>query len=136
MEKYEYFVATADGKSYRVIADSIKGVLAAVDEEKSPIINIFRNVAVSEGNVSKPATVRAVVSPIVAYNTGYRAFPTIPVETKQGKAVTLGICMEKGWKFLGWYTLDDKLVSTDPQATVIVADAGEVIYVARFDPAV
>lgn len=136
MEKYEYLVVTTDGKSHRIVADSIKGVLAAVDEDETPIANIFRNVSISEGNVSRPATVRAVVSPIVAYNTGCRAFPTLPVETKQGKAVTLGISMERGWKFLGWYTLDNRLVSTDPQATVIVEDAGEVIYVARFDPAV
>ena len=106
MEKYEYFVATADGKSYRVIADSIKGVLAAVDEEKSPIINIFRNVAVSEGNVSEPAKISARVLPAVAFDTGCRAFPVLPVDTMQGKAVTLCANTARGWKFSGWYTPD------------------------------
>lgn len=136
MEKYEYFVATADGKSYRVIADSIKGVLAAVDEEKSPIINIFRNVAVSEGNVSEPAKISARVLPAVAFDTGCRAFPVLPVDTMQGKAVTLCANAARGWKFSGWYTPDGKIVSTDIQATIIVENAGETVYEARFYPAV
>lgn len=135
MEKYEYFVATADGKSYRVIADSIKGVLAAVDEEKSPIINIFRNVAVSEGNVSKPAKISAFVFPDVAFDTGCRAFPVLPVDTMQGKAVTLCANTSKGWKFEGWYC-GDKKVSDDVQATVIVENEGTVLYKANFVPAV
>jgi len=136
MEKYEYFVVTADGKSYRVIADSIKGVLAAVDEEKSPIVNIFRNVAVSEGNVSKPARIKAIALPGVAFDTGCRAFPVLPVDTMQGKAVTLCAYVARGWKFEGWFNPRGKLISTDVQATIIVEEAGETVYEARFYPAV
>ena len=82
MQKYEYLVVTADGKSQRVVADNIKGVLAAIDEDETPVINIFRNVAVSEGNVSEPAKVRAIVLPGVAFDTGCRAFPVLPVDFK------------------------------------------------------
>lgn len=136
MEKYEYLVVTADGKSLRVVADSIKGVLAAVDEEETPIINIFRNVSISEGTVSAPARVSARVVPDVAYDTGCRAYPVLPVDTMQGKAVTLCANTSKGWKFSGWYTPDGKVVSVDVQATIIVESAGETVYEARFYPAV
>lgn len=136
MEKYEYLVATADGKVQRVVADSIKGVLAAVDEEESPIINIFRNVPISEGTVSKPAKVSAKVLPSVAFDTGCRAYPVLPVDTMQGKAVTLCANTARGWKFSGWYTPDGKVVSVDVQATILVENAGETVYEARFYPAV
>ena len=136
MEKYEYLVVTTDGKSHRIVADSIKGVLAAIDEEETPIANIFRNVSISEGNVSKPAKIRAMVLPAVAFDTGCRAFPVLPVDTMQGKAVTLCTNTARGWKFSGWYTPDGKVVSTDVQATIIVENAGETVYEARFYPAV
>lgn len=136
MEKYEYLVATTDGKAQRVVADSIKGVLAAVDEEESPIINIFRNVPISEGTVSKPAKVSAKVVPAVAFDTGCRAYPVLPVDTMQGKAVTLCASTARGWKFSGWYTPDGKVVSVDVQATILVENAGETVYEARFYPAV
>ncbi len=136
MEKYEYLVVTTDGKSHRIVADSIKGVLAAVDEEETPIANIFRNVSISEGTVAEPATVSAKVLPAVAYTTGCRAFPVLPVDTVQGKAVVLSAVYANGWKFSGWFTPDGKVISTELQATVLVEKAGENIYEARFDPAV
>ena len=135
-EKYEYLVVTTDGKSHRIVADSIKGVLAAVDEEETPIANIFRNVSVSEGTVSAPATVSTKVLPDVAYATGCRAFPVLPVNTKQGKAVVLSAETANGWKFSGWYTPDGKVISTELQATILVEEAGENVYEARFYPAV
>lgn len=135
MEKYEYLVVTTDGKSHRIVADSIKGVLAAVDEEETPIANIFRNVSISEGTVSKPATIKAAVSPEIAFETGCRAFPVLPVDTLQGKAITLCGSTAHGWKFDGWY-LNEKKVSDNIQATVIVEEAGELTYTAKFTPAV
>jgi hypothetical protein len=136
MNKYEYIVITTDGQSHRVIADSLKGVLAAVDEEETPIVNIFRNVPISEGTVSEPATVSTKVLPAVAYTTGCRAFPILPVSTMQGKAVVLSAVEANGWKFSGWYTPDGKVISTELQATVLVEEAGENVYEARFYPAV
>lgn len=136
MEKYEYLVVTTDGKSHRIVADSIKGVLAAVDEDETPIANIFRNVSISEGTVSEPATVSTKVLPTVAYATGCRAFPVLPVDTVQGKAVVLSAVVANGWKFSGWYTPDGKIISTEIQATVLVEKAGENIYEARFYTAV
>lgn len=136
MDKYEYLVVTTDGKSHRIVADSIKGVLAVVDEEETPIANIFRNVPISEGTVSEPATISTKVFPAVAYTTGCRAFPALPVNTVQGKAVVLSVVVANGWKFSGWYTADGKVISTEIQATVLVEKAGENIYEARFDPAV
>lgn len=136
MEKYEYLVVTTDGKSHRIVADSIKGVLATVDEDETPIANIFRNVSISEGTVSKPAKIRAVALPGVAFDTGCRAFPVLPVDTMQGKAVTLCANVARGWKFEGWFDPRGKLVSTDIQATILVEDAGETVYEARFYPAV
>lgn len=136
MNKYEYLVVTTDGQSHRVVADSIKGVLAAVDEEETPIVNIFRNVSISEGTVSEPATVSTKVLPAVAYTTGCRAFPILPVSTMQGKAVVLSAVEANGWKFSGWYTPDGKVISTELQATVLVEEAGENVYEARFYPAV
>lgn len=136
MEKYEYLVVTTDGKSHRIVADSIKGVLAAVDEDETPIANIFRNVSISEGTVSEPATVSTKVLPAVAYATGCRAFPVLPVNTVQGKAVVLSAVVANGWKFSGWYTPDGKIISTEIQATVLVEKAGENIYEARFYAAV
>jgi hypothetical protein len=132
MEKYEYLVVTTDGKSHRIVADSIKGVLAAVDEDETPIANIFRNVSISEGTVAKPATVSTKVLPAVAYTTGCRAFPVLPVDTVQGKAVVLSAVAANGWKFSGWYAPDGKIISTEIQATVLVEKAGENIYEARF----
>ena len=136
MEKYEYLVVTTDGKSHRIVADSIKGVLAAVDEDETPIANIFRNVSISEGTVAKPAKVSAKVLPAVAFYTGCRTYPVLPVDTMQGKAVTLSAYAARGWKFSGWYTPDGKIVSTDVQATILVENAGETVYEARFYPAV
>jgi hypothetical protein len=136
MEKYEYLVVTTDGKSHRIVADSIKGVLAAVDEDETPIANIFRNVSISEGTVAEPATVSTKVLPVVAYATGCRAFPVLPVHTVQGKAIVLSAVVANGWKFSGWYTPDGKIISTEIQATVLVEKAGENIYEARFYTAV
>ena len=133
-EKYEYLVVTTDGQSHRIVADSIKGVLSAIDEEKTPIANIFRNVSISEGTVSQPATISAKVVPPVAYATGCRAFPVLPVATVQGKAVVLSAVVANGWKFSGWYTPDGKVISTEIQATVLVEEAGETVFEARFYP--
>lgn len=135
-EKYEYLVVTTDGKSHRIVADSIKGVLAAVDEDETPIANIFRNVPISEGTVSEPATISTRVLPAVAYTTGCRAFPVLPVDTVQGKPVVLSAVTANGWKFSGWYTPDGKIISTEIQATVLVEEAGENVVEARFYPAV
>lgn len=134
MDKYEYLVVTTDGQSHRIVADSIKGVLAAIDEEKTPIANIFRNVPISEGTVSQPATISTKVLPAVAYTTGCRAFPVLPVATVQGKAVVLSAVVANGWKFSGWYTPDGKVISTEIQATVLVEEAGETVFEARFYP--
>lgn len=136
MEKYEYLVVTVDGKSHRIVADSIKGVLAAVDEDETPIANIFRNVPISEGTVSKPARVSARVLPAVAFDTGCRAYPVLPVDTMQGKAVTLCANAARGWKFEGWFNPRGEFISSDIQATIIVEEAGETVYEARFYPAV
>jgi hypothetical protein len=136
MEKYEYLVVTTDGKSHRIVADSIKGVLAAVDEDETPIANIFRNVSISEGTVSKPAKITAKVLPAVAFDTGCRAYPVLPVDTMQGKAVTLCANTARGWKFSGWYNPKGEVVSLDVQATILVEEAGETVYEARFYPAV
>lgn len=135
MEKYEYLVVTTDGKSHRIVADSIKGVLAAVDEEETPIVNIFRNVSISEGTVAKPAKVRVKVSPDVAFTTGCRAFPVIPLDTMQGKAIVLSAMASNGWKFLGWYNSKGEVLSTELQASILVEEAGDVTYEARFDTA-
>lgn len=136
MEKYEYLVVTTDGQSHRIVADSIRGVLSAIDEDETPIANIFRNVPISEGTVSAPARVSAKVVPDVAFDTGCRAFPVLPVDTMQGKAITLCANTARGWKFSGWYTPDGKVISVDVQATILVEDAGETVYEARFYPAV
>ena len=136
MEKYEYLVVTTDGQSHRIVADSIKGVLAAVDEDKTPIANIFRNVSISEGTVSEPATISTKVIPPVAYATGCRAFPVLPVNTMQGKAVVLSAVTANGWKFSGWYTPDGKAISVEAQASILVENARETVYEARFYPAV
>lgn len=128
---YEYLVVTTDHKSYRIAAEDIKGVLSAVDEEETPILNIFRSNAISEGNRSLPARVSIKVTPNVAFDTGCRAFPAIPVDTQQGKAIVLSAVLEEGWKFDGWYC-NDKLAATSLQATVIVENAGDVVYEARF----
>ena len=105
-----------------------------MDEEKTPILNIFRNVAVSEGNRSEPAKVSASVSPAVAAKTGCHAFPGIPVLTAQGKEITLSAIATEGWKFDGWYVKDKKVASL-AQATIVNQEAGEVVYEARFVPA-
>lgn len=131
---YEYLVVTTDHKSFRIMADSVKGVLAAIDEEKTPILNIFRNVAVSEGNRSEPAKVSTKVYPDVAIKTGCHAFPGIPVLTAQGKQITLSAAATEGWKFDGWY-LKGKKVSSLMQDTIVNQEAGEVIYEAHFIPA-
>ena len=137
METYEYVVVTADGKIRRIIADSIKGVLEAYDEsvEESPIVNIFRNNPVSQGGVSHEALVKAVVEPVVAYETGCRAYPNIPVETMQGREIVLSAVASKGWKFDGWF-VGDTQVATTTQAVIINTYEGEVFYKARFSPAV
>ena len=135
MQMYEYLVVTSDNKSLRIVADSIKGVLEAVDEEETPILNIFRNVPISEGGKSNPATVQATVEPDVAYKTGCRAYPNIPVDTAQGKAIVLSCSRSAGWKFDGWFC-NDKFISSDLQASIINEEAGKVVYVAKFSPAV
>lgn len=135
MQTYEYIVVTADNKIQRVIADSVRGVLEAVDEEESPIVNIFRNNAVSQGGVSHNALVSAIVEPVIAYETGCRAYPNIPVETMQGKQITISAVASKGWKFDGWFVGDNQ-VATSPQATIANVYEGEVFYKARFSPAV
>ena len=137
MQTYEYVVVTADNKIRRVIADSVKGVLEAYDEsvEESPIINIFRNVEITKGGVSKEARISAAVEPRVAYDTGCRAYPDIPVETMPGKGIVLSAVAAKGWKFDGWF-VGDTQVATTLQASIINTYEGEVLYKARFSPAV
>lgn len=135
MQTYEYIVVTADNKIQRIIADSIKGVLEAVDEDENAIINIFRNNAVTEGGTYKDAVVRAEAYPPSAVLTGCKAYPMLPVKTKQGEAAVLCVSTAPGWKLDGWYC-KDKLVGTDEQLTVIVEDEGDVVYTARFSPAV
>ena len=135
MQKYEYLVTTVEHKSIRIVADSIKGVLEAIDEEENPILNIFRNVPISEGGHSEPANVRAHVYPPVAAETGCQAFPKIPVTTAQGKNITLSASITKGWKFDGWF-IGDKKVADELQATIVNMEAGEVLYTAKFSPAV
>ena len=135
MQTYEFIVVTADGQMQRIIADNIKGVLEAVDEDTSPIINIFRNTSVTEGGKYASATVTAEAYPPPAVLTGCKAYPMFPVQTKQGEAVVLSASASAGWKLEGWY-LKEKLVGTATQLTVIAEDAGENIYTARFIPAV
>lgn len=132
---YEYLIVTTDHKSMRIVADSIKGVLDAIDEEETPILNIFRNVPISEGSRSLPATIKAEVFPAVAAATGCAAYPTMPVETYQGKAIVLSAVVKPGWQFDGWY-VDKKLVATSLQASFINEEAGEVVYTAKFSPKV
>jgi uncharacterized repeat protein (TIGR02543 family) len=133
MQTYEYLVVTADNKIQRVVADSIKGVLEAVDEESVPIINIFRNVEITQGGVSEKATVGTAVHPTTAFETGCRAYPNIPVQTAQGKQITLSAVHLPGWKFDGWFVGDTQVATTE-QATILNQFAGEVTYVAHFSP--
>lgn len=133
MQTYEYLVVTADNKIQRVVADSIKGVLEAVDEDEVPIINIFRNVEITQGGVSEKATIAASVFPAIAFETGCRAYPSIPVETAQGKQITLCAVHLPGWKFDGWF-VGETQVATSEQATIINQYAGEVTYTAHFSP--
>lgn len=137
MQSYEYIVVTADSKIRRIIADSIKGVLEAYDEsiEESPIVNIFRNNAITQGGVSHEALVSAVVEPKIAYDTGCRTYPNVPVETMQGKGIVLSAVASKGWKFDGWF-VGDTQVATTLQASIVNTYEGEVFYKARFSPAV
>lgn len=135
-QSYEYLVVTTDHKSLRIIADSIKGVLDAIDEEQTPILNIFRNVPVSEGSRSEEAVIHTKVIPAVAAETGCYAFPSMPVRTQQGKAITLAVTVPRGWKFSGWYDPDGTVIATEPQSTILVHKAGDVVYEARFYPAV
>ena len=82
METYEDIVVTADNRIQRIIADSSKGVMEAVNEDETPIINIFRNNAVTQGGTYKDATVRAEAYPPPAVITGCKAYPMLPVQTK------------------------------------------------------
>ena len=133
MQVFVYTVVTADNKVQYVTADSIKGVLEVVDEDEAPIVNIFRCSQVTEGGVSQAAKVNAEVSPAVAFTTGCRAYPSIPVETMQGKTVTLSASVAPGWKFEGWYVGSTKAADT-PQATIVNQYAGDVAYIAKFTP--
>ena len=135
MQTYEYIVVTADNKIQRIIADSIKGVMEAIDEDESPVINIFRNNSVSTGGTYEKATVSATVYPPAAAATGCRAYPMLPVDTRQGEAVVLSCNAPEGWKLEGWYCKDE-FIGTDEQTTAIVKDKGEVVYTARFTPSV
>lgn len=135
MQTYEYLVITADNNIRHVIADSIKGVMETVDEDESPVINIFRNIAVTPGGTYEKAKVSAEAYPPPAVYTGCKAYPMLPVMTRQGEAVVLSASPSEGWKLEGWYC-KDKLVGTDSQLTVIVEDSGDVVYKARFVPAV
>ena len=132
---YEYLVVTSDNKVQRIIADSIKGVLEAVDESVTPIINVFRNNEVTAGGVYEKALVKAEVSPAVAFDTGCRAYPNIPVETKQGQQIVLSATCMPGWKFEGWF-VGDTQVATTMQAVILNNEAGEVTYTAKFTPTV
>ena len=133
MQVFVYTVVTADNKVQYVTADSIKGVLEVVDEDEAPIVNIFRCSQITEGGVSHAAKVNAEVSPAVAFTTGCRAYPSIPVDTMQGKPVTLSASIAPGWKFDGWYVGTTKVADT-PQATIINQYEGEVVYTAKFSP--
>ena len=135
MQTYEYIVVTADNKIQRIIADSIKGVLEAVDEDESAVVNIFRNNSVLQGGTYGTAMVRAEAYPPSAVLTGCKAYPMLPVKTKQGEAAVLCASAPAGWKLEGWFC-KDKLVGNDEQLTVIVEDEGDVVYTARFTPAV
>lgn len=135
METYEYIVVTADGNMQRIIADNIKGVMEAIDEDESPVVNIFRNSNVKQGGVYKDAVVSAEAYPPPAVCTGCKAYPMIPVQTKQGEAVVLIASPAEGWKLEGWYC-KDKLIGTDTQLTTVVVDEGDVVYTARFTPSV
>ena len=135
MQTYEFIVVTADNKIQRVIADNIIGVMEAIDEDESPVINIFRNNSVSTGGTYQEAVIRAEAFPPPAVCTGCKAYPMLPVKTKQGEAVVLIASVSDGWKLDGWYC-NDELVGTDTQLTTVVKDAGEVVYTARFSPAV
>lgn len=133
MQTYEYVVVTSDNKIQRVIADSIEGVLEAVDEEETPIVNIFRNVEITQGGVSKEAVIRAVVVPQTAFETGCRAYPSLPVSSAQGKQIVLSATIMPGWRFEGWY-LGDTKVAEELQAVLINQAAGEAVYEARYTP--
>lgn len=135
MQTYEYIVVTADNKMQRIISDSIKGVLEAIDEDVSPVINIFRANAVTTGATYDKATVRAEAYPPPAVLTGCKAYPMLPVTTKQGESVVLCASAPDGWKLEGWYC-KEKLVGTSEQLSVMVEDAGENVYTARFVPGV
>ena len=135
METYEYIVVTADGNMQRIIADNIKGVMEAIDEDESPVVNIFRNNNVKQGGVYKDAVVSAEAYPPPAVCTGCKAYPMIPVQTKQGEAVVLIASPAEGWKLEGWYC-KGKLIGTDTQLTTVVVDEGDVVYTARFTPSV
>ena len=135
MQTYEFIVVTADNKMQRIIADNIKGVMEAINEDESPVINIFRNNCVTEGGTYKDAVVTAKAYPPPAVCTGCKAYPMIPVNTKQGESVVLIASPAEGWKLDGWYC-KDKLVGTDEQLSTIVVDDGDVVYTARFVPAV
>lgn len=135
MQTYEYVVVTADNKIQRIVADSIKGVLEAVDEEAQPILNIFRNNELTTGGVSEKATISTKVSPEIAYATGCRAYPSIPVETAQGKQIVLSTAHPAGWKFEGWFVKGTQVATTE-QAVLTAQYAGDVVYEAHFSPAV
>ena len=135
METYEYIVVTADNKTQRIIADNIKGVMEAINEDESPVINIFRNGGVYTGGTYEKAVVSAEVYPPSAAMTGCKAYPMLPVTTKQGENVVLSCWVPDGWKLEGWYC-KGKLVGTDTQLTTVVQDKGDVIYTARFTPSV
>lgn len=135
MQTYEYIVVTADNKMQRIIADNIKGVMEAINEDESPVINIFRNSNVLTGGTYKDAEVRAEAYPPSAVLTGCKAYPMLPVKTKQGEAVVLSCSAPEGWKLEGWFC-KGKLIGTDAQLTTIVEDEGEVVYTAHFLPSV
>lgn len=135
METYEFIVVTADNKIQRIIADNVKGVLEAINEDETPIINIFRNNTVTQGGTYKAAVVRAEAYPPPAVLTGCKAYPMLPVQSKQGEAVVLSASPAEGWMLEGWYC-NEKLVGTEEQLTTVVTEEGEVVYTARFIPAV
>lgn len=135
MQTYEFIVVTTDNKIQRIIAGNIKGVLEAVDEDESPIVNIFRNNSVTQGGTYQEAVISTEVYPAPAVVTGCKAYPMLPVKTKQGEAIVLNANPTPGWKLEGWYC-GDKLIGTEEQLTTIVTDAGNVIYTARFVPSI
>ena len=133
MQTYDYLVVTSDNKVQHVLADSIKGVLDAVDESVTPIVNIFRNIEMTQGGTSEKALIKAEVQPEVAFTTGCRAYPAIPVQSKQGQQIVLSAVTKPGWKFTGWF-VGETQVGTTEQAVLINQEAGEVTYTARFTP--